>query len=140
MSEWKKKESPEPLVRAVDSGAPVKPLAPVRRLVAPLGIAAALVLAGGGASAYAFSQGEPKAASVEAQGQAMDPIEVSVAQPQPQPTQPIPDQPKVAAPVVVRPAIQPHQAPPPTAGVMPPPHLRRHLPIDPRLTSNGTTL
>jgi hypothetical protein len=51
----KKKESPLSLVRAVDVGAEVRPLSPVRRYGPPLAVAAALALAAG-ASAYAMTR------------------------------------------------------------------------------------
>lgn len=59
-----KKSSPSPIARTVESGADVRPLSPMRRLALPLGVAAALALAGGSGIAYAVAQsGEKHAAA-----------------------------------------------------------------------------
>jgi hypothetical protein len=63
----KKKEAPNPLPRAVEQGAPVRALSPLRKLGLPLGIAAVVAL-GGGAAAYAISSANEHTRSTRSGG------------------------------------------------------------------------
>jgi hypothetical protein len=134
----KKKESPEPLVRAVDTGAPVRPLSPARRLVLPLGIAAGLILAAGTTAAFAsgaLASGARASDTSDTLRRVGDFISPNIEPPRmagemvaPPPTQqqgatPVPPTTPTQAPVAKpRPPIIPTHEVPKTAGIMPPPH------------------
>lgn len=55
-----KKSSPSPIARGVESGAEVRRLSPVKRIGIPLGVAAAIALAGGSGIAYAVASSGPE--------------------------------------------------------------------------------
>ena len=133
----KKKESPEPLVRAVDTGAPVRALSPVRRLALPLGIAAGLILAAGTTAAFASGALSTGARASDTSGtlrRVGDFISPNAEPPRmagemvaPPPTEqqgatPVPAPPTTQAPIAKpRPPIVPTHQVPKTAGIMPPP-------------------
>lgn len=55
-----KKSSPSPIARGVEQGAEVRALSPVKRIGIPLGVAAAIALAGGSGIAYAVASSGPE--------------------------------------------------------------------------------
>ncbi len=138
MSDAKKKEAPESIVRAVDVGSPVKRLQPVRRVAIPLAIAAALVLGGGAGTAAALGGAGAKGARVDAQGQAMDPLAINAPVPTQAPvivTPPTPSAMPTTPPIARPPFVPPTHEVPMMAGVMPPPRHRPPVPSKP-----GTTI
>lgn len=137
----KKKETPNPLPRALENGVSVRAVSPMRRVGVPLAIAAALALTTGGAAAYAMSRSKPAEPEREPSTSSIDhssstrhsslSVDVdNVFSRVKEFLTPEPQRPKLAGDVAIAPPpvatmIAPVANPPPTGGAPPavaPPH------------------